>query len=333
MNEIGSAARCGAKIGCYAPLPALSLNGLCQRAAVLIDKLEFFIAVAREKSFSRAAEACRVTQPTLSAAIKQLEDSLGVLLVNRSSRYHGLTSEGERVLEWAKRIVGDARAMRQDVQALKTGLAGHLKIAVIPTALSMAALLTTPFRLKHPNVTFTILSMSSLDILAALGNLEIDAGITYLDNEPLGHVRTVPLYMEQYLLMTSADNVLAERDTVTWAELGDMPLCLLTPDMQNRRIIDKLREHAGNKGAPSLESNSIIALYAHVRTGHWSSIIAEKIAEMLALPAPLRAIPIVDPSAVHEIGLVIPQREPSTPLTTALAAEAKALAAQLRRAT
>jgi DNA-binding transcriptional LysR family regulator len=112
-----------------------------------------------------------------------------------------------------------------------------------------------------------------------------------------------------------------------------VPLCLLTPDMQNRRIIDKLREHAGSSAAPSLESNSIIALYAHVRTGHWASVIAEKIAEMLALPAPLRAIPIVDPSAVHEIGLVIPQREPSTPLTTALAVEAKALAAQLRRAT
>lgn len=296
----------------------------------MIDKLEFFIAVAREKSFSRAAEACRVTQPTLSAAIKQLEDSLGVLLVNRSSRYHGLTPEGERVLEWAKRIVGDARAMRQDVQALKTGLSGHLKIAVIPTALSMAASLTTPFRSKHPDVTFTILSMSSLDILSALSNLEIDAGITYLDNEPLGHVRTIPLYMEQYRLMTSADNALADRQAVTWAEIGTIPLCLLTPDMQNRRIIDRLLTASGGEVAPSLESNSIIALYAHVRTGRWASVIAEKIAEMLDLPEPLRAIPIIEPQAVHEIGLVIPQREPTTPLTTALAAEAKTLAAQLQ---
>ncbi len=74
--------------------------------------------VASEKSFSRAAELCGVTQPTLSAGIKQLEDTLGVLLVNRSSRFHGLTAEGERVLEWAKRIVGDTRAMRQDVRAL-----------------------------------------------------------------------------------------------------------------------------------------------------------------------------------------------------------------------
>ena len=122
----------------------------------MIDKLEFFIAVAREQSFSRAAETCGVTQPTLSAGIKQLEDTLGVLLVNRSSRFHGLTPEGERVLEWAKRIVGDSRAMRQEVRALKSGLTGHMRIAAIPTALSMVAALTTPFRAKHPSVRFSV---------------------------------------------------------------------------------------------------------------------------------------------------------------------------------
>jgi DNA-binding transcriptional LysR family regulator len=64
----------------------------------VIDKLEFLIALARERNFSHAAESCGVTQPTLSAGIKQLEETLGVLLVNRSSRFYGLTAEGERVL-------------------------------------------------------------------------------------------------------------------------------------------------------------------------------------------------------------------------------------------
>ena len=123
----------------------------------MIDKLEFLIALARERNFSRAAESCGVTQPTLSAGIKQLEDRLGVLLVNRSSRFYGLTAEGDRVLEWARRIVSDARAMRQDVHASKTALAGHLTLAAVPTALPMAAELTAPFRAKHPDVRFTIL--------------------------------------------------------------------------------------------------------------------------------------------------------------------------------
>jgi DNA-binding transcriptional LysR family regulator len=293
----------------------------------MIDKLEFFIAVAREQSFSRAAEACGVTQPTLSAGIKQLEDTLGVLLVNRSSRFHGLTAEGDRVLEWAKRIVGDARAMRQDVRNLKSGLIGHLKLAAVPTALTMVAALTTPFRAKHPGVRFSIKSMSSLEILDALGNLEIEAGITYLDNEPLGTVRTLPLYDEQYQLLTSAGSPFAERENVTWAEVGRIPLCLLTPDMQNRRIIDKLLTSAGNLPAPTLESNSVIALYAHVRTGRWASIMAEKLVDTLGIVEPIRAIPIIEPQAVHQIGLIVPRRDPMTPLASALFAEAKHLIA------
>ncbi len=293
----------------------------------MIDKLEFFIAVAREQSFSRAAETCGVTQPTLSAGIKQLEDTLGVLLVNRSSRFHGLTAEGDRVLEWAKRIVGDARAMRQDVRSLKSGLVGHLKIAAVPTALSMIAALTTPFRAKHPGVKFSVMSMTSLQILEALDNLEIDAGITYLDNEPLGTVRSLPLYIEQYRLLTFAGSPFAERDSVTWAEVGRIPLCLLTPDMQNRRIIDQLLTSAGNQPAPTLESNSVIALYAHVRTGRWASIMAEKLVDTLGIVEPIRSIPIVEPQAVHQIGLIVPRREPMTPLASALFAEAKFLIA------
>ena len=93
----------------------------------MIDKLEFLLALAREKHFGRAAEACGVTQPTLSAGVKQLEETMGVLLVNRGSRFQGFTPEGERVLEWARRIVGDTRAMRQEIHALKHGLTGRLR--------------------------------------------------------------------------------------------------------------------------------------------------------------------------------------------------------------
>ena len=95
--------------------------------STLLDKLEFLLALAREKHFGRAAESCGVTQPTLSAGIKQLEESLGVLLVNRGSRFQGFTPEGQRVLEWARRIVGDTRAMREEVHALRHGLVGRLR--------------------------------------------------------------------------------------------------------------------------------------------------------------------------------------------------------------
>src|SRR6516225_7776694 len=190
------------------------------KEAPLIDKLELLLALAKERHFGRAAEACGVTQPTMSTSIKQLEEILGVMLVQRGSRFQGFTPEGERVLDWARRIVGDTRAMRQEIDALKHGLAGHVRIAAIPTALAMVAMITTPYRAKHPDVRFRIQSCTSADVLGLLENLEVDAGLTYIENEPLGRVQTVALYREQYRLLTSMDSPLGNRDKVTWAEVG-----------------------------------------------------------------------------------------------------------------
>jgi DNA-binding transcriptional LysR family regulator len=295
----------------------------------LIDKLDYVLALAREKHFGRAAEACGVTQPTLSAGIKQLEEQMGVLLVNRGSRFQGFTPEGERVLDWARRIVGDTRSMREEINALRHGLAGRLRIAAIPTALAMVAALTTPYREKHANVQFTIYSRTSIEILDLLENLEVDAGITYVENEPIGRVTTVPLYRERYRLLTSAEAQLGNRETVTWAEVAQVPLCLLTPDMQNRRIIDRLLKSAGGESRPTLESDSMILLFSHVRTGRWASVMPAKLAETLGLTDTIRAIPITGPEAVQTIGLVVPAREPTTPLTAALVEEARRLASIL----
>jgi DNA-binding transcriptional LysR family regulator len=295
----------------------------------MIDKLEFLIALAREGHFGRAAETCGVSQPTFSAGIRQLEEGFGVRLVNRGSRFRGFTPEGERVLGWARRIVADTRAMHQEIDALKRGLAGEIRIAAIPTALAMTAMLTTPYRARHPEVRFKIYSRNSVEVLRLLENLEVDAGLTYLDNEPLGRVNTIPLYLEEYRLLTSPDGPLGQRDRITWAEVGRIPLCLLTPDMQNRRIIDDLLRAAGPEPSPTLESNSMIVLFAHVRTGKWSSIMPAKLAETLGLTDSVRSIPIVEPGATHAIGLVVPHREPMTPLVSALVDEARSLAAAL----
>src|SRR6185437_8857132 len=191
----------------------------------MIDKLEFFLALAKEQHFGRAAEECGVTQPTLSAGIKQLEDQLGVMLVQRGSRFQGLTPEGSRVLEWARRIVGDSRTMREEMRAARHGLSGHVRIAAIPTALAMTPRLTTPFHEKHPAVTFSIISRTSIEVLTLLENLEADIGITYLDNEPLGRVASVPLYSERYQLITAAGTPYSDRKSVTWAEVSTLPLC------------------------------------------------------------------------------------------------------------
>ena len=211
----------------------------------MIDKLEMLIAVAREEHFGRAAESLGITQPTLSAGIKQLEGQLGVLLIWRGSRFRGLTPEGQRVLGWARRIVGDARTLRDEMRAARHGLSGDLRLAVIPTALTVAARLTVRFGQANPNVRFTILSRTSVEILQMIEDLEADAGISYLDNEPLGRVTAIPLYREEYRLVCGEGHALAGRDEVAWSDLGGVALCLLTPDNQNRRIINQNLHAAG----------------------------------------------------------------------------------------
>jgi DNA-binding transcriptional LysR family regulator len=289
----------------------------------MIDKLELLLALARERHFGRAADVSGVTQPSLSSALKSLEDQFGVLIVERGSRFRRFTPEGERILDWARRIVGDTRAMRQEIEALKRGLSGHLRLAVIPTSLPFLADLTVPMRRRYPDVNLTVLSMTSDNILQRLENLEVDIGISYVDTEPPPRFETIRIYDEQYVLLVAPESPLAEREQVTWAEAGELPLCLLTPDMQNRRLIDRHLAEAGVSQTPTLESNSMLILYAHVRSGEWASILPSRVAETLDRPSRLRSITLVKPTVTHKLGLIVTKREPHSPLVAAFIAQAK----------
>lgn len=295
----------------------------------MIDKLEMFLALAQTEHFGRAAQMVGVTQPTLSAGIKSLEDQLGVKLVLRGSRYQGLTPEGSRALEWARQIVGDARTMKEELRAARKGtdggLSGNLRLAAIPTGLAAISALSTAFTAKHPNVHVTIKSTSSADILHLMDDLQIDAGLTYLDNEPLGRVVSVPLYEERYVLVVRHDDPLAARGSLDWADLGEVRLCLLTPVMQNRRIIAAHLAEAGVDVAPMIESDSLIVLTSHVLRGGLATILPFQAAEVFIAEGPLVALPIKKPDARHAVGLIVPHREPYTPVLEGLLQTAKAI--------
>src|SRR5690242_5059035 len=153
-----------------------------------IRQLQYLAALAREKHFTRAAQACHVTQPTLSGRIRQLEQELGVPIVERGQRYIGLTPEGERVLKWAHLILDNWQSLTQElgnIRSKKGELVGRLVLGVIPSALPKVSMLTRAMEREHPRVEFTVLSQSSEEILRNLHEHAIDVGITYLDNEPV----------------------------------------------------------------------------------------------------------------------------------------------------
>jgi DNA-binding transcriptional LysR family regulator len=280
---------------------------------MLLKQLQYLAALAREKHFARAAAECDVTQPTLSAGIKQLEETFVVLIVERGQRFRSLTPEGVRVLDWALRVLSEYESLSQELSSMRKGLTGRQRIGAIPTTLPITSLLTTPFSKRHPGVTITILSKTSIEIQRALEDFEIDAGLTYLDNEPLSRVRTVPLYQEHYLLFTPRGGAFADRNEITWREAASLPLCLLTPDMQNRRIIDGHFREAGVHPDAIIETNSTITLYSHLRSGEFSTILPQTIVHLIGEIAEVRAIPLIEPTAVHTIGLIAPERDPLPP--------------------
>lgn len=290
----------------------------------MLQKLEFIIALAREKHFGRAAESCGVAQPTLSQGIQQLEEMFNVSLVKRSSRFKGFTPEGERVLVWARRLVGDAHAMRQEIFGLQRGVGSHIRIAAVPSAMPIVASITAPFQVRNPTVRFTILTRTSDELIGLLHHREIDAGITYIDNEPVDEADMVPLYREQYLLLTTHNGPFGHSDRITWSQLAELPLCLFTRDLQHRRIVDNVLHAAGIKAMPTIETDSIVALTSHVRTGNWVSVVPRSVLGAMDMNGSLRAVPVVEPEISHTIGLVVSKRFPIQPTIASLMQDARA---------
>jgi len=283
---------------------------------VFVRQLHYLVAVAREGHFGRAAQACHVSQPTLSAGLRKLEEELGVPLVMRGHRFLGLTDHGVRVLAWAQRIVADYDGLKQEISGPGAGLSGTLRIGAIPTALPALPPLVNAFCASHPLVRVTLLALPSAAILRGLDEMEIDAGVTYLAEAPPARCRALALYDESYVLITAQPG-LRDAAAVTWAEAARLPLCLLTPDMQNRQIIDRLFADAGVSASPRIEANSIAGLWSLIRSGLWSGIVPAAESARFGDAGGLRAIPLSAPRHVQPVGLLVSDRDPPAPVVTA----------------
>jgi DNA-binding transcriptional LysR family regulator len=292
----------------------------------MYEKFQYLLALEREKHFGRAAQLCGVSQPNLSAAIKQLELQLGVILVDRGARFIGFTPEGMRILDWARSIVGEFRAMEAEVELMKQGNIGHLRIVAIPTSLPILSLLTKEYWARHPGVQVSIASCTSSEILSRLEHMEADVGITYFDGEPLGRNVELPLYHERYCLIAARDMEFANRPTVTWEEVATLPLCLPQADMQNRRIYDRIFKEVGvARFEPALEANDFSVRISHLRNGRLATVMPRIMIHDWSMPKELVSIPIVAPEVSVGVGLIYPKRDPMPPPTVALINELRHL--------
>ena len=274
----------------------------------LLDAMRYLAALAQHRHFGRAAEACHITQPALSNAVRALEQEFGVTIVRRGRQYEGLTPEGERVLASAHRMLHEREALRQELSASVADPGGPLVIACVPTAVPVAARLAARLRERHPAIRPAVRSLSSAEIETGLADLSFDLALGYVDRAQARALKAQVLatYSERYVLLRRRAATV-DSAPMRWADAARLDLCMLTREMHNRHIVDAAFAQAGAVVQPVIETNSVLTLMLTVLEGDVCSVMPGVLAELARQYPALELVPLVEPDLRVTMGLLLPQ--------------------------
>src|SRR5262245_55739683 len=231
-------------------LPAHSARERSPRVGTMfLRQFQYLVAVAQEGHFGRAARSCHVSQPSLSSGIKQLELELGVpiFLRGRGQRFHGLTPEGERVARWARQVISDCSAMRDEIDAMQDNLRGSLRVGSMPSMSPVLPVLVQLVRQRHPGVVVDVQFIGSDAMKVGLNNFSLDVGITYMDTADLGRRSALPICTESLSLLVPDAEPFRKRTTISWKEAAELPLAMLRPSMHERRFVNQVFTRVGRQ--------------------------------------------------------------------------------------
>lgn len=292
----------------------------------LLASMRYLVALNEHRHFGRAAQACHITQPALSNALRALEEEFGAIIVRRDRVFAGLTPEGQQVLATALSMLKAEEALRQDLSVGAGQLKGQLRMAAVPTAMPMLTRFAALLRESHPGITPIVLSMSSLELESGLEDLSLDLALGYSERMHLpngkgvksarnARVQVWPQYQEHYYLLRQAASAQANdfvAQPVTWAEAASLPLCLLTPDMHNRMIVDEGFQAAGCTVAAAMETNSVLTLMMAVSECGMSSVLPGALVATLGKTHGLLIQPLMAPQVETSIAFLTPALEGAT---------------------
>lgn len=286
---------------------------------MLFRQLQYLVALAQEEHFGRAARRCNVSQPSLSSAIKQLELTLGVPIVMRGRRFLGFTTEGQRIIEWAERVISQRDAMLVELSGMRENYEGRLRLGAMPNSSPVLPIFSHMLSKKHPGVQVDIRFLGIEQTKLGLSNFTLDVGITYLNQVELAGLSTMPIYDERLCLLVPDIEEYRNLSVITWKEAADLPLCLLDKSMHERRIIDDAFTTAGVTPTPRVTaSDSILNLIFHVMFAESVTVIPKHFLRMPGKFPGVRAIDLVEPEISQEVGLVWSPSEPIMPMANVM---------------
>ncbi|HSV51083.1 MAG TPA: LysR substrate-binding domain-containing protein [Burkholderiaceae bacterium] len=292
----------------------------------LLASLRYLVALNEHQHFGRASQACHITQPALSNALRALEEEFGTAIVKRGRTYAGLTTEGERVLASAQRMLHEREVLQQELDSAAARPQGRLSLGAVPTAMPIVARFAAMLQARHPGISPVVRAMSSPEIEVGLESLSLDLGLGYSDRigQQGNRLAAVAQYTEHYFLVRRLEQPAGTEmpigKQISWREASALPLCLLTPEMHNRTIVDSAFAMAGVEVKPAIETNSVLALALSVVAGGVCSILPGALVGAVRGYRELEALPLVGPEVLTPIGfMMVASERPSRTMQAALA--------------
>lgn len=271
--------------------------------------LKYLVTVADLGHFGKAAEACHVSQPTLSMQLKKLEEFLGVTLIERGSRQVMLTPIGEGIVEEARQIVERADQLVAHARESQDPLSGDFKLGAFPTIAPYLFPLVIP-HVKEllPKLKLLLIEEKTATLLTQLKSGEIDAALIALPVEDPGlYVRE--LFEEPFDLAVPENHPLAEKKTVTYEDVKPHPLLLLEEGHCLREQALDLCRRVGVREDQNFRATSLETL-RHMVAGGVAATLVPRLAVKQAGTEPVRYIPFANPVPSRRIALVCRKRFP-----------------------
>jgi DNA-binding transcriptional LysR family regulator len=290
----------------------------------LLSSLRYLVALNEHKHFGRAAQACHITQPALSNALRALETEFNVVIVKRDRNFVGLTPEGERVLASAQLMLHEHAVLQQELKSEAHLPRGPVRIAAVPTAIPIAARFAAMLQARHTGIAPVVLSLSSSALEQGLEDLSIDMALGYSERMRVQDHRfqVWPQYTEHYFLLRRASKPHASGLQIgapmPWVEAAQLPLCLLTAEMHNRTIVDAAFRSSGVTVQPAMETNSIMTMMLSVVDGNVCSVLPGSLVDTVRNYRELDALPLTGPEVRTPIAFIShAQARPSRALEAA----------------
>jgi len=274
-------------------------------STVNLRDLQYIVALADTGHFGAAAERCHVSQPTLSAQVKKLEDYLGVALFERQPRRVVPTSVGITVIERARTVVRAAEEIRELARGSRDPLVGKLRVGLIPTiAPYLLPRIATQLRKSLPDLRLLLQELQTAPLLAALRQGELDMGILALPADTQG-LDTRSLFAEAFVVAMPRKHPLSARKRLKPADLAGEPLLLLE---EGHCLRDQALEACGHLATPAeqdLRATSLETLRQMVAMGLGITLLPRLAAEgPMASPRGLEIRPFAPPPPTRVVGAV-----------------------------